>query len=187
LVEQVGVDGDGVHVTLPSRVLGFNFLHGRNPPRGSVASVTPDRQAVVMDEQAARAAVAAARVARLATVSAVGAVDLVPITFALVTSAGRDRLVTAVDHKPKSTTRLQRLADVRAHPEVSVLVDQYDDDWSRLWWVRLRGVATLVESGAEHTEAIDALRARYAPYRDRRPTGPAILVDLTRWQWWSAS
>jgi PPOX class probable F420-dependent enzyme len=140
-----------------------------------------------MDEQAARAAVAGASVARLATVSAGGAVDLVPITFALVTTAGRDRLVTVVDHKPKTTTRLQRLADVRTNPEVSLLVDHYDDDWSRLWWVRLRGRATVVESGSEHAEAVDALCARYAPYRDRRPGGPAILIDLTRWQWWSAS
>ena len=65
-----------------------------------------------------------------------GLIDLVPITFAVVDD---DSIVTAVDHKPKRTTRLQRLENIRKNPSVTVLVDHYDDDWSTLWWVRARG------------------------------------------------
>lgn len=113
--------------------------------------------------------------------------DLVPITYAL----DGDLLVTAVDHKPKSTTQLKRLDNIRADPEVSVLVDHYDDaDWARLWWVRLRGLATVIDpDGAgdpRHGRAVDALVAKYGQYRHRPPEGDVIAIDLVRWQWWSA-
>jgi PPOX class probable F420-dependent enzyme len=110
--------------------------------------------------------------------------DLVPITFALVA----DRLVTAVDHKPKTTTQLKRLDNIRANPEVSILVDRYDDeDWTELWWVRLRGLATVVASGDERAAGLAALVAKYPQYRRQPPAGDVILVDLVGWQWWSAS
>ena len=137
-----------------------------------------------MDADLARERVTEARVARLATVTKTGRIDLVPITFALV----EDRLVTAVDHKPKTTTQLKRLENIAGHPEVSVVVDDYDDrDWSQLWWVRLRGLAQVVDDGPVHEQAVDALTAKYPQYGDRRPSGPAIVIDLIRWQWWSAS
>jgi PPOX class probable F420-dependent enzyme len=141
-----------------------------------------------MERDAVRAAVAAARVARLATQTKTGRVDLVPITFALVD----DRLVTAIDHKPKTTTQLKRLDNIRANPEVSVLVDHYDEDWAKLWWVRLRGVATVVEredappAPGLHDEAVGALVDKYPQYRDRPLAGDVIVVELVRWQWWSA-
>jgi PPOX class probable F420-dependent enzyme len=137
-----------------------------------------------MDRDTARALVGDARVARLGTLSKTGRVDLVPMTFALVD----DVMYTAVDHKPKRTTDLKRLENVRGTPEVSVLVDEYDDhDWTVLWWVRLRGLAHVVEDGPQYDAAIDALVAKYAQYRTVRPSGPAIVVELIRWQWWSAS
>jgi PPOX class probable F420-dependent enzyme len=137
-----------------------------------------------MDRAVARSCVASARVARLGTLSTTGRVDLVPITFALVD----DVVYTAVDHKPKRTTELKRLENVRASPEVSVLVDEYDDaDWSTLWWVRLRGLARVVDTGPEYDRGVDALVAKYDQYRDVRPEGPAIVIELIRWQWWSAS
>jgi PPOX class probable F420-dependent enzyme len=137
-----------------------------------------------VDEARARALVETARVARLGTVGANGRLALVPVTFALTGG----RLVTAVDHKPKTTTRLRRLDDVRANPEVSVLVDEYDDaDWTALWWVRVRGLAEVVEGGPRHTDAVDALVAKYPQYRAHRPTGPAIVIVPVRWQWWSAT
>ena len=68
---------------------------------------------------------AAARVARLATVRPDGAPHIVPITFAL----DGDRIVFAVDRKPKSTTRLRRIENIESDPRVSVLVDAYDDRW----------------------------------------------------------
>jgi PPOX class probable F420-dependent enzyme len=137
-----------------------------------------------MDRDRARALAQGARVARLGTLSPTGRVDLVPITFAVVD----DVLFTAVDHKPKTTTALKRLDNVRTNPEVSVLIDDYDDaDWSRLWWVRLRGLAQVHDGGVEHERAIDALVAKYPQYRSTPPAGPAIVVELIRWQWWSAS
>lgn len=137
-----------------------------------------------MDRDRARALAEGARVARLGTLSKTGRVELVPMTFAIVD----DVLYTAVDHKPKTTTELKRLDNVRATPEVSMLIDEYDDaDWSALWWVRLRGLARVEEAGPQYDKAIDALVDKYAQYAEVRPDGPAIVVELIRWQWWSAS
>jgi PPOX class probable F420-dependent enzyme len=121
-------------------------------------------------------------VARLATHNPSGAIDLVPITFAFVD----DRtIVTAIDHKPKRTTKLLRLENIRARPDVTVLVDHYDDDWTALWWVRLRGTATVDEAPSDTVLA--PLIAKYSQYRDTRPAGPAILVTIDDVVAWSAS
>ena len=124
-----------------------------------------------------------ARVARLATVDPVERPHLVPITFALV----EDLIVTAVDEKPKRTRKLQRLENVRMNPLVTVLVDHYDEDWSRLWWVRVRGDAEVHEDGPERARALEALAAKYPAYRDRPPRGPAILIEAQDWLGWSAA
>lgn len=124
-----------------------------------------------------------ARVARLSTVDATGRPHLVPITFALVD----DLIVTGVDEKPKRTQRLQRLENVRASPLVTVLVDHYEDDWSRLWWVRVRGDARVYEEGPERERAIEALIEKYSQYRDAPPQGPAILIEAQDWLGWSSS
>ncbi len=123
--------------------------------------------------------------ARLATLAADGAAHLVPVTFAL--DRGGERFLTAVDWKPKRTRELRRLADIRADPRVTILVDHYDDDWSKLWWVRMEGAARVVGAGTDFDDAIAALVAKYAPYRRRPPEGPAIVVDVQRWRWWSAA
>ena len=105
------------------------------------------------------------------------------MTFTIVD----DVLYTAVDHKPKTTTELKRLENVRNNPEVSVLIDEYDDsDWSSLWWVRLRGLAQVIDEGPVYQRAIDALVGKYSQYESVRPDGPVIVVELIRWQWWSA-
>jgi PPOX class probable F420-dependent enzyme len=130
------------------------------------------------DEPWARARFQTARVAGLATVSADGWPQVVPIVFAV---AG-DRILTAVDHKPKTTTRLRRLANIAANPRVSILVDEYDEDWSRLWWARADGTARVVE-----THDLTPLVARYEQYRGHAPAGPVIIVDVSRWCGWSAS
>lgn len=130
----------------------------------------------------ARARFAGARVARLATVSAAGEPHLVPVVFAVVGSV----IVTAVDHKPKSTTRLRRLANIESSPAVSVLVDEYDEDWSQLWWARADGDAAVVPAASVAPELVDALAGRYPQYADRVPAGPFILVGVRRWSGWSA-
>lgn len=133
-----------------------------------------------MDVVQARARMAEARVVRLGTVTAEGRPHLVPCCIAL----DGDVLVSAVDGKPKSTTALRRLANVRAHPEVTVLADHYEDDWSRLWWVRVDGRARVVESGPERERALDVLAAKYPPYREARPPGAVLVVEHLTWRSW---
>ena len=122
-----------------------------------------------------------ARVARLATVGEDGKPHLVPVCFEL---AG-DRVVSVVDAKPKRTGELRRLANIRAHPSVTLLVDEYDDDWTRLWWVRADGLARVVETGADRDDAVAALTAKYPQYEREPPDGPVLAVDLTEERSWS--
>ena len=131
----------------------------------------------------ARARFDEAAVARLATVRADGAPHIVPVTFAL---AG-DTIVTAVDGKPKRGAPLRRFENVAADPRVSILVDAYDADWTRLWWARADGRVTVIAAGAELERALDTLRARYPQYATVALTGPAMLIEVDRWSGWSAS
>jgi PPOX class probable F420-dependent enzyme len=109
----------------------------------------------------------------------------VPITFGLLAD---DVIVTAVDHKPKTTTALARLRNVRTHPEVTVLVDHYDDDWAELWWVRGRGRASVAEpSDPRWSGAIRALVDRYPQYADTAPAGDVIFIEISEWRGWAAS
>ena len=126
-----------------------------------------------------------ASVARLATADAAGVPHLVPVTFACLTDNGTDVLVFAVDHKPKTTTRLRRLATIAANPAVCFLVDEYDDDWSRLWWARADALAAVVEGGIRD-RGLAALAGRYAQYREQLPSGPVVGARVTRWTGWRA-
>lgn len=108
----------------------------------------------------ARRRFADARVARLATVDEHGSPHLVPVVFARY---GADGIVTAVDHKPKTTPRLKRLRNITARSAVSLLVDVYDDDWDRLWWVRADGEARVVPADAA---LVGPLSAKYPQYRE---------------------
>jgi PPOX class probable F420-dependent enzyme len=113
-------------------------------------------------------------------------VRLVPICCAL--DPASDRLVSAVDHKPKSTTALARLADIERTGRATVLVDHYDDqDWSALWWVRVHGPAQVLAPDDERAgRARDLLVAKYPQYRARPPAGPVVTVALDRLTWWRA-
>jgi PPOX class probable F420-dependent enzyme len=134
-----------------------------------------------LDPDTCRNRLATARVARLATVGPDGKPHLVPITFAF----DGDRLVTAVDHKPKSTTDLRRLRNITANPAVSVLADHYTDDWTALWWVRADGTAQVIADGKEYDDALALLVAKYPQYATNHPAGPAIVVHLTSLTGWS--
>ena len=134
-----------------------------------------------MTPDEARAAFRGARVARLATADASGRPHVVPMTFALLDD---DTIVSAVDHKPKRTTALKRLANIAANPRVAVLADHYDDDWARLWWVRADGTALV--ANALSPDALVALAERYEPYRERPPEGPLVVIAVERWSGWSA-
>ncbi|NEA22042.1 TIGR03668 family PPOX class F420-dependent oxidoreductase [Actinomadura bangladeshensis] len=131
----------------------------------------------------ARRLLASVPIVRLATVGEDGRPHLVPVTFAV----HRGSVYTAVDHKPKSTRDLRRLANVRANPRVALLADHYEDDWSRLWWVRVDGRAQVVEEASRMAEPVRLLADRYAQYRGRPPEGPVIAITIDSWTGWSAS
>lgn len=127
---------------------------------------------------------AEARVGRLATVRSDGRPHVVPCCFAL--HLDLDRLFTAVDDvKPKSTRALRRLDNIADHPQVSLLIDFYDEDWSRLWWVRVDGSARVAPPGsADATVGVLLLAAKYEQYRRQPPPGPVTVVDLEHWVAW---
>lgn len=122
-------------------------------------------------------------VARLATVDSANAPHLVPLVFACDGST----VYSAVDHKPKRSRALKRLANIAANPRVSMLVDEYDDDWSQLWWVRLDGSATIVETGPVWERAVELLAEKYPNYRGYPPDGAVIVIAVDRIVGWTAS
>jgi len=126
--------------------------------------------------------VAAARVARLATIDPDGRPHLVPIVFAV----DGDTLYSATDQKRKRSRRLRRIENARVRPDVTVLVDHYDEDWTRLWWIRLRGRARVIDDGEELEHALALLAAKYPQYRDEPPGSPVLAVDVDEVRDWSA-
>jgi PPOX class probable F420-dependent enzyme len=126
--------------------------------------------------------VKAARGARLATTDPDGRPHLVPIVFAL----DGDTLYSAVDRKPKSSSKLRRIENARARPDVTILVDHYEEDWGRLWWVRLRGRAHVLDAGDEREHALALLREKYSQYVKEPPDGPVLAVDVTEVREWQA-
>jgi PPOX class probable F420-dependent enzyme len=126
-----------------------------------------------------------ARVARLATCGADNAPHVVPICFVV----SGDRLYSVVDEKPKRTrTALKRLRNVRENPRAAVLVDHYEEDWSRLAYAMLRGLATEVTDASEYATALAWLRAKYPQYRsmdlagDRNPMLRLSIEKVTYWR-----
>ena len=124
--------------------------------------------------------------AQLSTINPNGTPHLVPIVYAVAPTG--DRIYTAIDWKPKTTQKLQRLDNIHADPAVSLIVDHYTDDWSQLWWIRADGNARIVDAGsAEGTVGTDTLVAKYSQYKNNRPEGPVIVIDKLSWRSWSAS
>ncbi|HET9901128.1 MAG TPA: TIGR03668 family PPOX class F420-dependent oxidoreductase [Actinomycetes bacterium] len=129
-----------------------------------------------------RSRFAAARVARLATLRSDGSPHLVPVTFAV----DGDALAFAVDAKPKTTQRLQRIRNIERDPRVSLLVDEYADDWSRLWWVRIDGTAQQVEDVVAE-RWMTRLQAKYEQYQASPPAGLVVEIRIDRWTGWQAT
>jgi PPOX class probable F420-dependent enzyme len=129
-----------------------------------------------------RRLVGSARVARLSTIDPDGRPNVVPVVFAL----DADTLYSSVDAKPKRTPRLRRMENILARPDaVTALVDHYEEDWPRLWWVRLRGRGRVLEEGAERERALTLLREKYPQYRDMPPQGQVLALDVVDWRGWS--
>jgi PPOX class probable F420-dependent enzyme len=134
----------------------------------------------LMDREEKRERVRDARVGRLATLDAEGRPHLVPICFALE----GETLYSAVDEKPKRSKRLKRLENIRRRPDVAVLVDHYEENWTRLWWVRMDGTATVLDEGPERDRGLELLGAKYEQYRAEPPTDPVIAIRVDDWRAW---
>ncbi|WP_416897547.1 MAG: TIGR03668 family PPOX class F420-dependent oxidoreductase [Minwuia sp.] len=123
------------------------------------------------------------RVGHLATASAEAVPHVVAICFAIVDS----RIFIAIDEKPKSGDPLQlkRLRNIAENGQVCMLVDRYDDDWSKLGWVMFRGRARIVATGGDHPQAIELLRERYPAYAgmdlEGRPMIEITVETVTSW------
>jgi PPOX class probable F420-dependent enzyme len=120
-----------------------------------------------------------ARVARLATLDDKNQPHIVPICFVY----DGKLFYTAVDRKPKrvSRERLVRLRNIRAVPRIALLIDEYDDDWTQLWYVLIRGKAKLIPKSAqaEHASAIRKLRAKYPQYAEGMLADDAPVIRIT--------
>lgn len=134
-----------------------------------------------LDGSSCREKLGAARSAYLATTGLDLAPHIVPITFAVL----GDQVVTGIDQKPKTTAALRRLRNIAENPRVAILCDHYSDDWDRLWWVRVDGMADVVHDGPAWHEGIAALAARYPQYSEAPPQGPLIRIATTRWTGWA--
>jgi PPOX class probable F420-dependent enzyme len=136
-----------------------------------------------------RAFLGSARRAVLATAAPDGQPRLVPICY--VVNDDSPTVYTPIDDKPKRSDdplTLARVRDIAADPRVTVLVDRWDEDWTRLAWLRADGRATLLEPGAapdEHAVAVAALRAKYPQYTTHRlEERPLIRITLERVVGW---
>jgi PPOX class probable F420-dependent enzyme len=120
-----------------------------------------------------------ARVARLATLDAKGGPHIVPICFVFDGKV----FYTAIDRKPKrvSPERLVRMQNIRATSRVALLIDEYDEDWARLWYVLIRGKAELIPNSAqqERASAIRKLRAKYPQYAHGMLAEDAPIIRIT--------
>jgi PPOX class probable F420-dependent enzyme len=128
-----------------------------------------------------------ARVGRLATADASGQPLVVPVCYALDTDAAH--LYSAIDAKPKRTRQLRRLRNIGENPRVSVVVDEYDEDWSRLRYVIVEGGAAVIEAGPTREHAIDLLLEKYPQYltlglaADRGPVVAIAVERIVAWRY----
>lgn len=136
----------------------------------------------------ARELLESGRVARLGTADAAGRPLVVPVCYVF----DEGRVYSAIDAKPKrvSAARLRRLTNIAANPRVSLVVDHYEEEWSRLRYVIVEGRATVLERGDEHARAIARLVAKYPQYRAlglARAPGAVIAIAPDRILPWRAA
>jgi PPOX class probable F420-dependent enzyme len=122
---------------------------------------------------------ASARVARLALLDERDLPRVLPVTFAVWEGA----VWSAIDRKPKRAAEPARVRRLRRRPEAALLVDRYDDDWSQLAWLELRGPVSIHPVGP----ALEALALRYEQYRADPPPGPLLRLEVQDAVWWRAA
>jgi PPOX class probable F420-dependent enzyme len=154
---------------VPSGVDGMLLLYAR-----SVALESLPHWAVELVESE--------RVARLALLDESDRPRVLPVTFALAEGA----VWSAIDDKPKRRVEPVRVRYLRRRPDAALCVDFYDDDWSRLAWVQLLGRVEVLDTDAG-APGLEALAAKYAPYRERRPPGPLLRLNVERALHWRAA
>jgi PPOX class probable F420-dependent enzyme len=135
-----------------------------------------------LDPDEARTRFAAARVLRLATADRAGSPHLVPCTFVVDTGG---RIMIGIDSKPKTTLNLRRLRNIEENPQVSLLTDEYAEDWNQLWWARADGTAAVARDGPEHSARWALLMAKYPQYAGQALDGPVITVTAISWSGWA--
>lgn len=133
---------------------------------------------MILPAEVCRERLAGAERAFLATVGEDLRPHLVPVTFVL----SGDEVVIAIDHKPKSTPNLRRLRNVAWNPRVALLCDEYDADWTKLWWIRADGHAQVTPHAP-----VEPLATKYPQYRLNPPPGPFIVITINNWTGWSAT
>lgn len=126
---------------------------------------------------------ASVRLAHLATADGQGAPHVVPVCFVY----DRGCIYSVIDRKPKRTSalKLKRVRNILANPRVALVFDHYEEDWSRLWYVLVRGTAQLLAQGEEHQRAVDVLRQKYHQYQDMDIDACPIIkltpTSVVRW------
>lgn len=140
----------------------------------------------MLDEKTVHELIDSSQVARLAQLDNEQAVHAIPFVFARV----GEMLYSPVDGKPKRHAALSRLNWIEKHPQVTVLIDHYEDNWERLWWLRLYGEAVKVNSTDPHWDSATlGLKKKYPQY-DRismfngEPT--MLRINVARWKYWAA-
>ena len=126
-----------------------------------------------------------ARIAHLATADRLGQPHAVPICFAFDGKC----FYSPIDEKPKRSapTNLKRLRNIRDNPQVSLVIDYYEEDWSKLCYVLITGTARILQSGQTHTRAVTLLRKKYSQYRRMQiDTRPIIVITPKQIAFWAA-
>jgi PPOX class probable F420-dependent enzyme len=163
----------------------INYAIEMNSPRGAFAQMSHGEAMLERRRlsEGQRRFLANQRVAHLATADRLAVPHVVPVCFAM--SDGT--LYVTIDEKPKraSATPLKRLRNIAQNSAVAVVVDRYDEDWSRLGWVMLHGRADLLTGGTEHRDAQAQLRSRYPQLEGMRIAHcPVIAVRIERATSW---
>jgi len=134
----------------------------------------------------ARRRLVRARVGRLATVRRDGSPHVVPFVFAIVEIGSEIRAYWIVDDKPKRSPFLRRIENIETNPSVEFVIDEYWDDWDRLWWVRASGTGRVVHASNERAMALEALGEKYPQYRGSPHSGAVVAIDIERISAWEA-